>query len=603
MNNFVAESYPKFREQMALAYNQDLDFEIKAKEKAGQKLGYQPRFMQAGFEYIKQWFREVQNQEFELTQNLPEDVRGVVDATLPAAQDSWWRYPSRQEADTSEELITRYARASYEINNNQVWPEFKKLVEQDMEDQKAQELLQDLEKGKPKDEDQQAGQGLPQELKDKLNPAEQKELEDALEQAIKSNGAGKDSGQESGQQPQAGEGEQKKPAPSKAVNLDSLSEKLKQKIKEYIESLPEEKKKELAARAQAAIKEFEKDLNEELQGKLSSNPEIKAERDAAKTEEPKPEAAKEDGEAQVSAGERITGGRPSSKPADVAGMRVFTEQMAKEIKADANDYEKYRREVIPLIEKLEEDLRRIFVERQAQAWKGGNKTGKRIDVKRRIQEKAKGISAMESKAWQKRELPKENDYAITLLVDVSGSMFWDEKSKESLKSIIVLAEVLNRLGVNVEILGFSDELKEYQSFGEAMSNSVREKIGKILPEVEAKRCDVCKLDHNATDVGWATQVAAERLAQQKAENKFLITLSDFQLEESPKHPADKFDLGKMVKQVLKNTDVKMIGLEIGDEKGPVDKFYPNSLAKVKAKDMGEKLAGLIERVIANYEEF
>ena len=56
-NNFVAEAYPKFREQMGLVYQQDLDFEGKAKEKADQKLGYQPRFMQAGFEYIKQWFR------------------------------------------------------------------------------------------------------------------------------------------------------------------------------------------------------------------------------------------------------------------------------------------------------------------------------------------------------------------------------------------------------------------------------------------------------------------------------------------------------------------------------------------------------------------
>ena len=90
-NNFVAESYPKFREQMGLAYKEDLDFEAKAKEKADQKLGVRPRFMQAGFEYIKQWFREVEGKDFELSENLPEDVKAAVAATLESARDSWWR--------------------------------------------------------------------------------------------------------------------------------------------------------------------------------------------------------------------------------------------------------------------------------------------------------------------------------------------------------------------------------------------------------------------------------------------------------------------------------------------------------------------------------
>src|SRR3990167_7856337 len=101
-NNFVAESYPKFRDQMDLAYTQDLDFEGKAKEKVAQKLGYQPRFMQAGFEYIKQWFREVQGQEIEMSADLPEEVKTVVRATIEQVRDSWWRYPSRKEADKSE---------------------------------------------------------------------------------------------------------------------------------------------------------------------------------------------------------------------------------------------------------------------------------------------------------------------------------------------------------------------------------------------------------------------------------------------------------------------------------------------------------------------
>src|SRR3989338_2162859 len=182
-NNFVAESYPKFGEQMGLAYEQDLDFEAKAKEKAEQKLGYKPRFMQAGFEYIKQWFRETKEQDFELSPDLPEEVKTAVEATLLSAQDSWLRYPSRQEADKSEGLIRKYAELSYQIHRDQIWPEFKKLVEADMEDQKMEELLKDMQKEKDGGEEK-GEKGMPQELKDKLTPEEQQALEEAIKKAI-----------------------------------------------------------------------------------------------------------------------------------------------------------------------------------------------------------------------------------------------------------------------------------------------------------------------------------------------------------------------------------------------------------------------------------
>lgn len=55
-NNFVADNYPIFAEQMKTAYEPDFDLEEQAKVKAEDKLGFTPLFMQAGFEYIKQWY-------------------------------------------------------------------------------------------------------------------------------------------------------------------------------------------------------------------------------------------------------------------------------------------------------------------------------------------------------------------------------------------------------------------------------------------------------------------------------------------------------------------------------------------------------------------
>lgn len=599
-NNFVAESYPKFREQMSLAYQQNLDFEAKAKQKADQKLGYQPRFMQAGFEYIKQWFREAEGKDFQLSEDLPEDVRAAVTATLESAHDSWLRYPSRQEADSGgrigrkkvdgEALIREYAKLSYEINRDEVWPEFKKLVEADMEDQETQELLKDMQQngeGEQKENGEGSGQGLPQNLRDKLTPEERQALKEAIKKAIdeaqKEQKEAQNQTQDQQREEEQGEGKPQSASEGgptgKPVDLSSLPQELKQKIKEYIESLPEDQQKEIAEKAQAALKEFEDALNEELQGKLSDDPEKKVER------EKKLEERDEIEQSGTSADERvISKGSVKERPTKILGQRVFSEKIA-EMEKGENEYEKYRREVMPLIDKLEAELRQIFVDRKVTAWKGGFKGGKRIDIKRRIQEKAKDVPVMESHAWQRRERPDEKEYAITILNDVSGSMAWDGKSTSDLKAKIVLAEVLNKIGINTEIIGFNDELVEYQNFGQDISKEVREHIGEMSQVVRSKRCDQCKMDHNATDIGWATKVAAERLAKQKAKQKILITISDYQLEESPKHPAKNYALDK-IKESLEETDLNLIDIDLGH-------------GGFRIETLPETLAELIKKAIAN----
>lgn len=518
-NNFVAESYPRFREDVELAYQHDLDIEKSAKENAEQKLGHVPKHIQAGFEYIRQWFLEVAGEEIGKREDLPEDVKDVVKKTLEAARDSWWRYPSREEADAGEKQIGAYAKLSYEINRDQIWPEFKKLVEQDVEEQKIREEMKD--------------QGLEEQA---IQPLVPQDIREAMEQLIA--------------------------------------------------DLPVEEKKQLEERAKAILAEFERELNEQLEGKLAEDPERKADQEV------------EDKPGDVSAGERVTTGVPRKDRVRSIGERVFSDALA-EMKREEDLYEKYRREVLPLIDKLETDLRKIFLARRSRTWETGFKTGKKIDIKKRIQEKAKGVPAIESKAWQKREMPQEKDYAVTVLADVSGSMFWDDKSTEVLKSVIVLAEVLNRLGIRVEILGVNDELKEYQTFGESMSKSVREHIADITHDSAVKRCNRCHMDHQATDIGWGTRIAAERLAREKADHKILITLSDFQLEESPKHPSDRFELGEMVKHAVEESGIRIVGLGVGRGTEDVKRYYPNNLANVDIHAVAENLANVIREAIAN----
>lgn len=407
-NNFVAEAYPKFREQMNVAYTLDTQFEEEAKNAAKTKLGTVPRFLQAGHEYIKQWFKQTQGKPFELSADLPDEVRVVVEKTLKAAEDSWLRYPTRDEADRSEEVIKAYAEKSYEINRDRVWPDFKKLVDEDVKDQQTKKALDDMQKsGEPKEskekedgekgESQQGNGGIPQELKVKLTPQEAREL---------------------GEQMEAAKNAQGKPGP---IDPASLSPELKKKIEEYVESLPQEVKDELERRAREAIRELEEEINKAIEAKLAEERKEGSETKQATL-----------AEAPVEPRERPT------SSVDVSDVRNKLESL---LAHNPEAYDNVMREVLPLINQLENDLREIFVERRAHTWEPGHRSGKRFDLKRRFQEKMKDVSVFNSRAWKKRAAPSEKDYAITLLVDLSGSMR-GTKITETFKAVVVLAEVL-----------------------------------------------------------------------------------------------------------------------------------------------------------------
>jgi cobalamin biosynthesis protein CobT len=188
-------------------------------------------------------------------------------------------------------------------------------------------------------------------------------------------------------------------------------------------------------------------------------------------------------------------------------------------------------------------------------------------------------------------MPQEKDYAITLLVDLSGSMTKYNKIGETFKAIVVLAEVLNRLSIKTEIIGFNSEIYEYQSYGQDMSNEVRNEMGKILREPYSSNGEW-------NDDGWALQEASTRLARQKASEKFLIVLSDGYPFPSLAHRGQQYDLKAVIEKILKNTDQKLIGLGVGRDTANVGEFYPNSIDSIMVTELPDRLANVIREVIS-----
>jgi hypothetical protein len=582
-NNFVAENYPKFKEQMALAYEHDIDIEDKSKEKAQKKLGYQPRFMQAGFEYIKQWYKERKGEELEISGDLPKEVKEAVQKTLKSAQDSWWRYPSRQEADDrkkGEENIKKYAKVSYEINRDEIWPEFKKLVDEDMKDQKMQEFMKDMEQKKAEGE---SGGELPQEMKDKLTPQEQKELEEAIEKAL----------EETKRQEKGGE-EKESADGGTPIDLDSLSDELKQKIKEYIDSLPEDKKRDIEESAQKALGEFGEEIADDVGGKLSDNPEKMAER-------------KERGEKEIAEEENSQEKTPdktewSDKEQRAEENRKELRKKIEEILGDENDslYRETLEEVSPLIDDLTGDLRDIFLKRKMKKTEAGFHHGRKWNVRKRIREKIAGIPLIKTEAREQPEsASEEKDYAITLMIDLSGSMR-GRKAQEAFKSAVVLSETLNNLDIKFEVVGFQDILLEFKTFEEDLNDEMREKLNGLVREISDNNPGGHNNAQDNND-GECLLEASKHLADQQSENKFLIVLSDGSpaMDSGAKSSAQLHnELKEAVKEISENTDQKLVG--VGLLSDAVSRYYENNLPNVTVEEMAETLGELLREVIENY---
>ncbi len=582
-NNFVAENYPTFREQLDLAYKTDLDFENRSAETAIAKLGHQPRFMQAGFEYIKQWFHEHRDEGVAIDESLPEEVREVVATTLKSARRSWWTYPSRAEADSSEELIVGYAEASYKINLNQIWPEFQRLVERDLEDQRTQELLDDM-RGEQGNSD---GMSLPQELNDRLTPEEQQELEDAIEKAIES-AHGEQSGADDGGETDGEPSELGEPAGqgSKPINLDTLSPGLRQKIKDFIDSLPEDERQELQERARMAISEFERELSDEIGGKMSEDP---------NRMEQEPESEAEDNGAEESEAEP---GSWQSQEEVTHEQRERRRRMEATLETTReNPYERTLETVSGLIDNLTADLRDVFARRKVERYESGYRSGRRWNIRRRIAEKIAGIPLLQTEAREQRESESEEmDYAITLMIDLSGSMNYGDKIEEAFKSAVVLAETLNNLGINFEIVGFQDTLLEFKSFADRLDENMREKLSQLILEVSGRNPG----GHNNpsdNDDGVCLSAASDHLADQTARNKFLIVISDGVPETRGKSRSQlDRELRDAIAAISTNTNQKLIGL--GLNSNAVSTYYENNIAGVSTEEMVETLGGLLREIIA-----
>ena len=160
----------------------------------------------------------------------------------------------------------------------------------------------------------------------------------------------------------------------------------------------------------------------------------------------------------------------------------------------------------------------------------------------------------------------------------------DEKYVHTARGVVLVAEVLERLGVPYEVALFSDGVKTIKYFHETLSTPGRKKLLQILKP------------YGNTYEGRAVNHASQQLREQSAAEKFLIVFDDG-------GPSDSGNLIRTIENITKEGEQHLIGIGLGPGTGHVAHYYRHALPNLAVTELSEKLSGLLYQMITNPHAF
>lgn len=530
--------------------------------------------------------------------------------------------------DAGEKETKEKSKSRYKTVYSKIWPKVKKLVEKDLEEEQLKQMagegmrgqgeggksdvpleelpekmMEELEKAVERAEEEQKKREETKKgvgKKESHGEPEKKEKEEGKEggkkeekeapgkepgkpEAETKEGAGagkKEEEKEGGEEKGKAEEAKAKPSP-----LPNLSPELRGALKKVFQSLPKEKQAELRQRAEKVLKKLEDIVIKEFSGKLEEMPIETHEEYEARLEE---ERERKDEEKKTRAEKRV-----------IKEELVEIERRQAAVSKKSH-YEQVYNEIRDLDEDLYRRLEEIFtpnIKRKVHLKSTGSKLNLPAIYKWKSA-RGGGAANIDTRIFESVHLPEKKDYTFTLLNDLSGSMA-GAKIREDFKAKVLISEVLNRLGVKFEILGFQDTVIKFKDFDEEFSDEVRKRMSGMIDET----LDANPGGHNQSgfnDDGPCLLDASKSLEKQPGREKFLLALSDG-LPAGRRSTAE--DLTRAVETILTNTNQKLIGLGLGRGTEHVEKFYPTSLPSIDIKKLSQVFGDLLEDMIRNPQNY
>jgi len=295
----------------------------------------------------------------------------------------------------------------------------------------------------------------------------------------------------------------------------------------------------------------------------------------------------------------------------------------------ALDYDKMRDGMQGEVNAMRTKLERALLAEQRRDWDFGREMG-RLDSKRFV-----SVLAGRANVYKDRTDRKEVDTAVSLLVDLSGSMSRGPGSKRAIAAqcAMALVECVARTGISYEVLGFHNfeemaircvdgvrgdrdkEAEEYKKMQRVLRKAVDSGlIGRTEPLVmpvfksfderlhEAKPLIAAIADSlggNNTD-GDALEVAGRRLLNRPEQRKVLMVLSDGHPSACVEGP-DGEEPGLLVghlQSVVRGLEAKGVTtIGVGIQSNSVRNFYPRNVVVGSLQDLSGEAIDLLAKAL------
>jgi hypothetical protein len=220
----------------------------------------------------------------------------------------------------------------------------------------------------------------------------------------------------------------------------------------------------------------------------------------------------------------------------------------------------------------------------------GFRSGHRLDLRRVMSFEAD--PRLWDRLWRRKSIPDRHQTAVSLLVDLSGSMN-GPKTDAAQAGTVLMAEALHRLEIPFAINGFQDRLIRFADFHDGLTERVRTALGEMPLEVSGQRVGGNNTP-SYNDDGPCLREAAEQLLSAPADDRILIVVSDGM---PAGRRSTEEDLRSAIRLLAREPQLVLIGVGIGPDTDHVRDFYPHSRASVALDRFASVLAELLRAVL------
>jgi cobalamin biosynthesis protein CobT len=271
------------------------------------------------------------------------------------------------------------------------------------------------------------------------------------------------------------------------------------------------------------------------------------------------------------------------------GYRVLNPSEDETVKAEPNPvdrrvYQAIKSGMGPELGTVRRKLERVLVSMKESYWENGKRSG-RLNVRRN----ARKIIELRPDVFKKRTEESAINAAMSVLVDLSGSMTSEGKLRLATQATIAVVEALDGTGIPIEVSGHNtfisqrsrkmwDNMEPESQRAVSRVQNIRLRVFKGFDDPLSRSRDalggMVRMSTGANADGDAILMAARRLLDRREDRKVMLVLSDG----LPAYAGYNRDIHAHTRDCVQwcmEQGIEIVGLGIKSD--AVERYYPRSV--------------------------